>query len=331
MNTMETSSSYGITYKKTTLDLDSKDIIKGEVYKNIESLKYIGFQNSKTYESYVAIKHAIKNNYKIALGFTSNAITGGLRQIIKELCRLKLINCVVTTGGGIEEDIIQSLENFYYSKKSILDSELYNLGVNRTENIYCPNEGYVKLEKLLRKLGEDEHFYDTNPVKIVNLLAENISSPSSYLYWCRKNNIPVIPIALEDGAIGDHFATQYYKKISKNESPPIINTSCLIPMFINAMDSPDKRKICIISLGGGSNKHFLMNGCIPLGGCDMAIYYNNCNYFDGSNAGAPPEEAISWGKLKENSINYKIYGDFYFTFYLVASELIAEYSAMSPS
>lgn len=325
-STEDPSTKHSICYKPTTLVLDPAEIIKGVPYTDIHSLKNMGFQCSKTYDSYVALKHAIKNNYKIALGFTSNTITGGMRGIIKELCRLNLVQCIVTTGGGIEEDLIQSVIPFYYAKNIKSDSELYNLGVNRTENIYCSNEGYMWLEKTIRKLGEVEGFYNTNPITIVTRLAETISNPDSYLYWCNKNLIPVIPISLEDGAIGDHLGTIYYKKLFRGETLPILNTACLIPSFINTMNTNNTRKTCIIALGGGSSKHFLMNGCIPLGGCDMALYYNNSDHTDGSNAGAPPTEAISWGKLKEESIHMKVSGDFYFTFYLVASQLIKEYS-----
>lgn len=319
---------HSITYKKTTLELKEEEIIKGKPYQGIESLKNMGFQCSKTYESYVAIKHAIKNNYKIAIGFTSNTITGGMRAIIKDLCRLNLVHCVVTTGGGVEEDLIQSVVPFYYGKTVICDKLLNEWGVNRTENIYCPNEGYVWLENLLLKLGKQEGFYNTDPIKLVNLLSKEVTSPESYLYWCRENSIPVIPISLEDGAIGDHFGTVYYKKLFKGETPPILNSAGLIPAFINTLYSKNNSvKTCVISLGGGSSKHFLMNGCIPLGGCDMAVYYNNGDFSDGSNAGAPPSEAISWGKLKKDSIHIKVHGDFYFTFYLVASQLIKEFNS----
>ena len=205
--TEDSCTKHSICYKPTTLVLDQAEIIKGVPYTDIHSLKNMGFQCSKTYDSYVALKHAIKNNYKIALGFTSNTITGGMRGVIKELCRLNLVQCIVTTGGGIEEDLIQSVIPFYYAKNIKSDSELYNLGVNRTENIYCPNEGYIWLEKTIRKLGEVDGFYNTNPISLVSQLAETITNPDSYLYWCNKNRIPVVPISLEDGAIGDHFGT----------------------------------------------------------------------------------------------------------------------------
>lgn len=43
------------------------------------------------------------------LGYTSNLISSGLREIIRFLAQHKLIDCLVTTAGGIEEDLIKCL------------------------------------------------------------------------------------------------------------------------------------------------------------------------------------------------------------------------------
>lgn len=43
------------------------------------------------------------------LGYTSNLISSGLREIIKFLAQHKLIDCLVTTAGGVEEDFIKCL------------------------------------------------------------------------------------------------------------------------------------------------------------------------------------------------------------------------------
>ena len=44
---------------------------------------------------------------KIFLGYTSNLVTSGLRETIRFLVQHKLVDCIVTTGGGIEEDLIK--------------------------------------------------------------------------------------------------------------------------------------------------------------------------------------------------------------------------------
>ena len=43
----------------------------------------------------------------IYLGYTSNMISCGVRDIIRFLCEHKLVDAIVTTGGGIEEDFMK--------------------------------------------------------------------------------------------------------------------------------------------------------------------------------------------------------------------------------
>jgi len=47
------------------------------------------------------------SDFKIFLGYTSNMISCGMREIIRFLCEHKYIDAIVSTCGGIEEDIIK--------------------------------------------------------------------------------------------------------------------------------------------------------------------------------------------------------------------------------
>eukprot|EP00345_Euplotes_harpa_P009943 CAMPEP_0168333992 /NCGR_PEP_ID=MMETSP0213-20121227/9963_1 /TAXON_ID=151035 /ORGANISM="Euplotes harpa, Strain FSP1.4" /LENGTH=165 /DNA_ID=CAMNT_0008338473 /DNA_START=28 /DNA_END=521 /DNA_ORIENTATION=- len=49
----------------------------------------------------------------IFLGYTSNMISCGMRDIIRYLCQHKMVDCIVTTTGGIEEDFIKCFSDFY--------------------------------------------------------------------------------------------------------------------------------------------------------------------------------------------------------------------------
>jgi deoxyhypusine synthase len=49
----------------------------------------------------------------IFLGFTSNMISCGMREYIKFLAKHKMIDCIVTTCGGIEEDFMKCLAPMY--------------------------------------------------------------------------------------------------------------------------------------------------------------------------------------------------------------------------
>lgn len=49
----------------------------------------------------------------IFLGYTSNMTSCGMREYIRYLCQHKMIDCIVTTCGGIEEDFMKCLAPHY--------------------------------------------------------------------------------------------------------------------------------------------------------------------------------------------------------------------------
>jgi len=50
-----------------------------------------------------------KTRCTIFLGYTSNMASCGMREYIRYLCQHKMIDCIVTTTGGIEEDIMKCM------------------------------------------------------------------------------------------------------------------------------------------------------------------------------------------------------------------------------
>jgi hypothetical protein len=67
------------------------------------------------------------------------------------------------------------------------------------------------------------------------------------------------------------------------------------------------RKTGIIVLGGGLPKHHICNANMFRNGADYAVYINTAQEFDGSDSGAQPDEAVSWGKIKGSAKPVKVY------------------------
>lgn len=44
-------------------------------------------------------------------------------------------------------------------------------------------------------------------------------------------------------------------------------------------------------------------------GADFSVFLNTASEFDGSDAGARPDEAVSWGKIKKDASPVKIYAE----------------------
>ena len=59
-------------------------------------------------------------------------------------------------------------------------------------------------------------------------------------------------------------------------------------------------------------------------GADYAVYINTAVEYDGSDSGATPEEAVSWGKVSQNAKRVKIYSEASLVFPLLVAKTFAK-------
>ena len=88
----------------------------------------------------------------IFLGYTSNMMSSGVREIIRYLAQHKMIDCIVTTTGGVEEDFMKCFAPFYIGDFALKGKDLREQGLNRTGNLIVPNHNYVKLEEWFKNV-----------------------------------------------------------------------------------------------------------------------------------------------------------------------------------
>lgn len=81
----------------------------------------------------------------IFLGYTSNMASCGMREIIRFLVQHKMVDCIVTTCGGIEEDLMKCMGTFHLGEFNMNDIENRLNGHCRIGNILVPNDNYIKL------------------------------------------------------------------------------------------------------------------------------------------------------------------------------------------
>ena len=54
----------------------------------------------------------------------------------------------------------------------------------------------------------------------------------------------------------------------------------------------------MLIFGGGLVKHHICNANLMRNGANYAVFVNTGHEFDGSDSGAKPDEAVSWGKVR---------------------------------
>ena len=199
-----------------------------------------------------------KNNCTIFLGYTSNMASCGVRESIKFLVQHKMVDCIVTTAGGIEEDFIKCLAPTYLGDFSLDGRTLRSKGINRIGNLLVPNDNYVKFEDwilpIMDQMLEEQKEKGTvwSPSKVIARLGEEINDESSIYYWAAKNKIPVFSPALTDGSIGDMMFFHSFKK------PGFVLDILQDLRELNTMAMRAKHTGMII-LGGGLIKHHICN------------------------------------------------------------------------
>jgi deoxyhypusine synthase len=278
----------------------------------LSSYQSTGFQATNLSKAIEIIKKMRQNKAFIYLGYTSNIVSSGIRETIRYLVEHKMVDVLVTTAGGIEEDFIKCLGDFKLGTFSANGAELREKGINRIGNIFVPNSRYVKFEKFVLDVLKDYKDKILTPSKLIKILGEKINDKNSIYYWAAKNNIPVFCPALMDGSLGDMI--YFFKsdnpqfKIEISDDTWDLNNSTI-----------GKEKTGMIILGGGVVKHSICNANLYRNGADYAVYINSNPEFDGSDSGASPEEAKSWGKITGKGESVKVFGDATIIFPLIVA------------
>lgn len=261
-----------------------------------------------------------RSNCTMFLGYTSNMVSCGNRDAIRFVVQHKMVDCIVTTAGGVEEDLIKCLAPTFIGDFQLKGSILREDGLNRIGNLLVPNNNYCKFENwvmpILDKMLEEQNIAWT-PSKIIERLGLEINDEQSICYWAAKNKIPIFCPALTDGSLGDMMYFHSFR------NPGLIidilkDLRRLNTMAVKAANSG------MIIIGGGVIKHHICNANLMRNGADYAVYLNTASEYDGSDSGARPDEAVSWGKIRADASPVKIYGDATLIFPLLVGETFAK-------
>jgi len=271
----------------------------------VRSLGEVGFQSVELKRAADVIVKMKKNSAKIFLTFTSNMVTSGLRGFFAQLIKLKIADVIVTTVGGIEEDIMKaSGEKFSIGRFTTDDVELHEQGVNRVGNLLIKNECYMNFEDwitpVLDKLYQKKKRWPVS--ELLAALGMLLDDEDSILYQAAKNNVPIFCPAITDGSFGFHLFMYQQKH------PDFIVD--VVKDFGNILfsSSYDEKK-AVIALGGSISKHHAILCTLLNGGAEYAVYMTTAHKTSGSMSGATTEEAKSWGKVKDESDVATVVGD----------------------
>jgi deoxyhypusine synthase len=292
--------------------LDDFPKIKGFDFENppsirklLDSFATMGIQATELSKGIKIARKMIKEKAKIFLTFTSNMVSSGNREVIKFLVKHEFVHAIVTSAGGVEEDLIKCLRPFVLGSFDTPGRMLLDSGIGRIGNIFAPYDRYLHFERFVRPVYEriykkqKETGKPCTPSELIWEFGKEINNEESIMYWAYKNKIPVFCPAITDGSIGD---LMYFEKQKKKDFYiDVVADHYKIVKFCL-----ENEKTGAIILGGSTPKHYTLNANIFKEGLNYAVYITTANEFDASDSGGNPQEAVSWAKINPAASAIKI-------------------------
>ncbi len=243
---------------------------------------------------------------RIMLSFPAAMMATGIRGVLIQLVRDRLVDLVVTTCGTLDHDIARAFGEYYEGDFTLDDEEVERRGYHRLGSVLVPKEGYGELvEEKVQGILEELYSGGVRRISTVELVWEigrRMGDRNSLARWAYENRIPVVIPGPMDGAVG--LQLWMFNQRRRDFQVDIMRDEQVMSDFVF-----ESRRLGGIVLGGGISKHHLIWWAQFKGGLDYAVYVTTAVEYDGSLSGAPVREAISWGKVKPAARKATVYGD----------------------
>jgi deoxyhypusine synthase len=239
------------------------------------------------------------------LSFPADIVATGLRGVLIDMVKKKMINTIITTCGTIDHDIARTYSEYFQGSFYMDDIHLREKGFHRLGNILIPEKSYgptieEKVQPILEKVYSSS-IKKVSPSELCRMIGEELGK-ESLLYWCNKMDVPVFVPGIVDGAVGSQI--WLFCERRRDFQIDVIEDE---RKLADLVFSSGRRGGLVI--GGGISKHHLIWWNQFKGGLDYACYITTAVEYDGSLSGAHVREAISWGKVKPNSKNVTVFAD----------------------
>jgi deoxyhypusine synthase len=245
------------------------------------------------------------DDYSNFISLAGPIIPGGLRTLITDLVDDRLLDGIVTTGANVTHDMLEALGHRHIvASETLDDAELRRRGLCRIYDLLVKQKAIEDLEKashrMLTKIPESKR----ENIATYELLWEfgrQLPDKQSLLRAAQKRSIPIFCPGIFDSMLGLNLWT--YSQLNPLLINPFKDFSKLVDMTY------ETKKVGAIILGGGMPKHHVLIANSYRGGVDAAVQITLDRPEGGGASGAPLEEAISWGKIRNQRMLATVVGD----------------------
>jgi len=263
-----------------------------------------GFQAYKLWRACTIFREMIEDRECTKfLGLAGALIPGGMRKIIVRMIRRHMVDVIVTTGGILTHDLIEAVGvQHLHAPEDYRDVELRRRMLNRIYNVLLPNEGYVRLEKMLTEVFKRLPQKTMSSREFLYYLGEHVEDKESIIRAAREEEVKIFSPAMADSVLG--FQVWMNSQFTKLQVNPILDQR---EMTAVAYES---KRCGALFIGGGTPKHYIALAMqFSPKSLEYAIQVTMDRPEHGGVSGATLSEAKSWGKVDEKAKTVEVICD----------------------
>jgi deoxyhypusine synthase len=258
----------------------------------------------------------------VFLALSGAIVPAGMRTIVADLIKKKLVDVVVSTGACMVHDAIEALGGHHYKGSfAVNDKELYKYHIFRIYDIFVPEEDFVKLDykmsEIYADIAKERKGESLASNEFTYEIGKRLTDPNSILRVAYEENVPIFLPAVRDSEFGFihwlHASQKNQKYVLQVDAFKDVPTICEI-----CGKSP---KNGMVVLGGGVPRNTIQSSALASKkGLDYAVVITMDRPETGGLSGSTLEETVSWGKMKSEADHVMVIGDALMVFpFLVAS------------
>ncbi len=260
----------------------------------------------------------------VFLALAGAVVPAGMRSLIADLIRERLIDVVVSTGANMVHDTIEAIGGHHYKGHwAVDDNLLYKYHIYRIYDVFVPEEDFVKLDHKLVEVYDDIAAKNNGESLSSNEFAwelgKRLNDPNSILRAAYESKVPVFLPAVRDAEFG--FA--YWLHASRKNSPKklVVDAFKDVPEICGISKNSPKNGMIVI--GGGVPRNTVQSAALASKkGMDYAVIITMDRPEIGGLSGSTLEETISWGKVKGKADKVMVIGDAMIIFPIIVASVL---------
>jgi len=260
----------------------------------------------------------------IFLAIAGAVVPAGLRTVIADLARKKLVDVIVSTGANMFHDLIEALGGHHYKGHwHVDDSILYGYHIYRIYNAFVPEEDFVKTDMAMTdmfdEIAKKSKGQALSSREFTREIGSRLKDSKSILRAAYEANVPIFLPAIRDSEFGVVY--RFHRKRRFQEELLRIDAFKEVLEIVDiAEQSP---RLGMVVIGGGVPRNTIQHAAVTAHkGLDYAVVITMDRPETGGLSGSTLEETVSWGKVKKKSDRIMVIGDALIIFPTMAAAVL---------